>query len=172
MRRNFIKNMKKPFVKHRQKASSTVSFLRVLALNVVVFAGAHNVYAQVNDSVDSDSVSMGIYFHKSDSRLDYSYRDNGVALRHLYDAVTSHSGSSVKKVEILSAASPEGNTGYNCRLSDSRAQAVIKAISGLPGFCADSVRVVSAGEDWNGLKSLLSPEKSSMAPPPPRGSSC
>lgn len=165
--------MKKSICTHRQKASASLRFMGAMALNVAVFAGTQSLCAQENVAIGSDSVSMGIYFHKSDSRLDPSYRDNGVSIRRLYDAVASHDSSSVKNVEILSSASPEGNAGYNLRLSGSRAQAVINAISGLPGFCTDSVRVVSAGEDWNGFKSLLSPENRSVTPPPPAlGRSC
>jgi outer membrane protein OmpA-like peptidoglycan-associated protein len=61
----------------------------------------------------------------------------------------------VTGVQIVGYASPEGDTGFNNRLSSGRAEALRHYLSSRSGISPQLLRVGHGGEDWEGLARLV-----------------
>ena len=93
---------------------------------------------------------------KSDSVVNFSWRNNGSRLDSLLAGIRSRQKNAVlHRVSLISGSSPEGDSTFNKRLSDKRLASLRSSIQEC--FSApDSVFVFSSlGEDWNGLSSLV-----------------
>ena len=109
-----------------------------------------------------DSLRTTIYFRPGYSLLELSYRDNAANMKALTQGIQTIKGNpcvQLQHVRILSAASPEGNSALNKRVAKRRGERLrdyLKETLVLP----DSIFTVSsAGEDWQGLASLIAKEK-------------
>ena len=109
-----------------------------------------------------DSLRTTIYFRPGYSLLELSYRDNAANMKALTQGIQTIKGNpcvQLQLIRILSAASPEGNSALNKRVAKRRGERLrdyLKETLVLP----DSIFTVSsAGEDWQGLASLIAKEK-------------
>ena len=109
-----------------------------------------------------DSLRTTIYFRPGYSLLELSYRDNAANMKALTQGIQTIKGNpcvQLQHIRILSAASPEGNSTLNKRVAKRRGERLrdyLKETLVLP----DSIFTVSsAGEDWQGLASLIAKEK-------------
>ena len=109
-----------------------------------------------------DSLRTTIYFRPGYSLLELSYRDNAANMKALTQGIQTIKGNpcvQLQHIRILSAASPEGNSALNKRVAKRRGERLrdyLKETLVLP----DSIFTVSsAGEDWQGLASLIAKEK-------------
>ena len=109
-----------------------------------------------------DSLRTTIYFRPGYSLLELSYRDNAANMKALTQGIQTIKGNpcvQLQHIRILSAASPEGNSALNKRVAKPRGERLrdyLKETLVLP----DSIFTVSsAGEDWQGLASLIAKEK-------------
>ena len=109
-----------------------------------------------------DSLRTTIYFRPGYSMLELSYRDNAANMKALTQGIQTIKGNpcvQLQHIRILSAASPEGNSALNKRVAKRRGERLrdyLKETLVLP----DSIFTVSsAGEDWQGLASLIAKEK-------------
>ena len=109
-----------------------------------------------------DSLRTTIYFRPGYSLLELSYRDNAANMKALTRGIQTIKGNpcvQLQHIRILSAASPEGNSALNKRVAKRRGERLrdyLKETLVLP----DSIFTVSsAGEDWQGLASLIAKEK-------------
>ena len=109
-----------------------------------------------------DSLRTTIYFRPGYSLLELSYRDNAANMQALTQGIQTIKGNpcvQLQHIRILSAASPEGNSALNKRVAKRRGERLrdyLKETLVLP----DSIFTVSsAGEDWQGLASLIAKEK-------------
>ena len=98
-----------------------------------------------------------LYFRYNRSLVDSSYMDNGKSLS-IFHALLSNSTavSLIDTVIITAYASPEGSAAYNNHLTQLRADAV-KAylVRNYPCLEQYRIRTSSQGEDWEGLKRLV-----------------
>ena len=108
-----------------------------------------------------DSLRTTIYFRPGYSLLELSYRDNAANMKALTQGIQTIKGNpcvQLQHIRILSAASPEGNSALNKRVAKRRGERLrdyLKETLVLP----DSIFTVSsAGEDWQGLASLIARE--------------
>ena len=109
-----------------------------------------------------DSLRTTIYFRPGYSLLELSYRDNAANMKALTQGIQTIKGNpcvQLQHIRILSAASPEGNSALNKRVAKRRGERLrdyLKETLVLP----DSIFTVSsAGEDWQGLATLIAKEK-------------
>ena len=109
-----------------------------------------------------DSLRTTIYFRPGYSLLELSYRDNAANMKALTQGIQTIKGNpcvQLQHIRILSAASPEDNSALNKRVAKRRGERLrdyLKETLVLP----DSIFTVSsAGEDWQGLASLIAKEK-------------
>ena len=109
-----------------------------------------------------DSLRTTIYFRPGYSLLELSYRDNAANMKALTQGIQTIKGNpcvQLQHIRILSAASPEGSSALNKRVAKRRGERLrdyLKETLVLP----DSIFTVSsAGEDWQGLASLIAREK-------------
>lgn len=109
-----------------------------------------------------DSLRTTIYFRPGYSLLELTCRDNAANMKALTQGIQTIKGNpcvQLQHIRILSAASPEGNSALNKRVAKRRGERLrdyLKETLVLP----DSIFTVSsAGEDWQGLASLIAKEK-------------
>ena len=131
-------------------------FALVLALSSISPAFAF-VQTERGDC-SSDSIAVRIFFRTNHSDIDPTFRNNSRHISRFFtalDSVTRVPQVCIDSVVLVSSsASPEGNVRANNLLSRRRAAAV-EALFRL--HCTTDVRfrVVTAGEDWEGLSALL-----------------
>ena len=86
------------------------------------------------------------------------YMANGERMHAFADAVTSYRDGSVKSVTISAGAAPDGNTKFNQKLSEARAQSLRSFfISNFTTMqlSSDQFTLFALGEDWDGLLEAL-----------------
>lgn len=94
-----------------------------------------------------------IFFRINNSDIDSGFKDNAQVLKSIEAALSSRTPS---KVRIHAAASPDGPTALNTRLSRERAQAGVTLIKNICPGIADSVFVVTTtAEDIDGAVSYI-----------------
>lgn len=114
--------------------------------------------AIVRSLTETRDNTLTIYFHQSDSRIDYSYADNNASLVKLISAVRAieESGDSrIARVMIAGFASPEGTAEFNERLARERALAVKAFLNEKSPVYGDMVTIYNGREDWQGLRELI-----------------
>ncbi len=105
----------------------------------------------VSVMAESRTDSLRFTFRQGRHKIDPKFGNNARTLRRL-DRIISDSASSIKGIDIVGTASPEGSVDLNDRLSERRAQQLRKYIRGL-GTIPDSIISVSfTGRDWTGLR--------------------
>lgn len=104
--------------------------------------------------------SVCVYFPKSGDKINTELYDNGKALKEFAARMDSAMACDslptvIKSIRISGAASPEGLSSYNDKLSRRRAESLAEWISSL-SLCADSlIQISSIGADWEGLTEKL-----------------
>lgn len=107
---------------------------------------------------DPDHLSVKIFFHRGKSVIDPELSGNRENIGRFFSSLDSLSrvqGIAIDSVvSVRPSASPEGKTVENEALCLSRADVAVALFKerGLPGF---SFEILSSGEDWRSLSSLL-----------------
>lgn len=105
-----------------------------------------------------DSLSVRVFFHRGKSFIDPELSGNRENIGRFFSSLDSLSlvqGIAIDSVvRVRPSASPEGKTVENEALCLSRADVAVALFKerGLPGF---SFEILSSGEDWRSLSSLL-----------------
>ena len=116
-----------------------------------------------NDYWETDRDSTGIikalmlYFRVNSSLLERGYKDNAKTLDILEEIFSDRQSlRNIDFVTINAAASPEGDSENNERLSQNRALAIKSYIMWkFPYLDRDGITTFSVGEDWTGLKKMV-----------------
>lgn len=106
----------------------------------------------------TDTLNLKVYFKQGMHDVDTSFRDNGTALEafkaEVYDLL-SDSTAFIRHLGIRTSASPEGNTGFNQKLSENRAKSIEAWLTGPMGLDPDLIKTTAVGEDWEGLADIV-----------------
>lgn len=92
--------------------------MRIHSLKVLLWAGMLSLCgtAAARIQAQNDTLDLRIYYHQGDARLDEDYRQNGAHLSSVLDALrrlADGSPDAVRRLEIVSGASPEGRADFN-----------------------------------------------------------
>ena len=134
-----------------------------------IFCSAFALQAQdishqgIIKQIDKDSIELTIYFQRSYSTYSPNLVQKGISneirisdFDREFHKLISDKNIEIQYINIESAASPEGITRNNLRLSDRRAETLISQLEELLSEAKHQYRVTSHGIDWQGLDSLLS----------------
>ena len=123
-------------------------FITLLCVIYVV----NSLFAQaVHDSVF-------VYFRQGDSRIDTFFLKNGVEVNRMVDRYTRYRRDfqyRLKKIQVISSASPEGPYVFNVALSAKRADVIVSFLRNETASPMERVEVKSLGVDWDGLQELV-----------------
>lgn len=112
----------------------------------------------------NDTLDLRIYYRQGDARLDEDYRQNGAHLSSVLDALrrlADGSPDAVRRLEIVSGASPEGRADFNLHLSRRRTNVLGDYLrTRMPHSLFTRMDTRSLGVDWDGLERLV--EQSDM----------
>lgn len=100
-----------------------------------------------------------VRFRVSRSEIDPDYSSNGESLQHILEAIAAvgkDDRASLEKISIAGYASPEGSREQNAKLSRLRAEALKEYIRREGALPAGVFEITAGGEDWNGLRELVS----------------
>ena len=132
----------------------TRKVVRLHIVSVVLFLFFGGVVSGAREVRDS----VKIYFRQGYSVLDMSIRDNAEVLGRIADSLRwSYTDSlyTLKSVEVVGGASPEGTIPLNRRLSEKRANVLFDYLSQY-GILPDSLTTFTfLGRDWGGLLDLV-----------------
>ena len=132
----------------------TRKVVRLHVVSVVLFLFLGGVVSGAREVRDS----VKIYFRQGYSVLDMSIRDNAEVLGRIADSLRwSYTDSlyTLKSVEVVGGASPEGTIPLNRRLSEKRANVLFDYLSQY-GILPDSLTTFTfLGRDWGGLLELV-----------------
>ncbi|VFB13041.1 putative exported transmembrane protein [Bacteroides heparinolyticus] len=129
---------------------------RILTLLFLLLILGHSRGQDTDVRRCSDSVR--VYFRQGDSRLDPYFRENGARLRAFTDrfrTLLQDPSLRIKGLRVTAGASPEGNTDLNRRLSERRADAIRRLVSGYFPYDFGWLSTVPKGIDWDGLEKLV-----------------
>lgn len=102
-----------------------------------------------------DSVDVRVYFKQGYSIIDMQYKDNKNSLGMLADKIADIRKDSLARilsVSVTGAASPEGRSSFNKKLSRRRAATAIGLIN---GYLPEPKTVNGKGDDWQGLTTIV-----------------
>ena len=132
----------------------TRKVVRLHIVSVILFLFFGGVLSEAREVRDS----VKIYFRQGYSVLDMSIRDNAEVLGRIADSLRwSYTDSlyTLKSVEVVGGASPEGTIPLNRRLSEKRANVLFDYLSQY-GILPDSLTTFTfLGRDWGGLLELV-----------------
>lgn len=132
----------------------TRKVVRLHIVSVVLFLFFGGILSEAREVRDS----VKIYFRQGYSVLDMSIRDNAEVLGRIADSLRwSYTDSlyTLKSVEVVGGASPEGTIPLNRRLSEKRANVLFDYLSQY-GILPDSLTTFTfLGRDWGGLLELV-----------------
>lgn len=132
-----------------------------ILLLIAVFATMLCVSAQ--ETVQTDTVSVKVYFRQGYSSFEPAFRDNGIRLQAFVARLREIGVDTTQRLHhvcIVGAASPEGTAKMNERLSEKRAASLktwLEENFSVEGMTYESHAV---GVDWEGLTLLV--EESDM----------
>lgn len=106
-----------------------------------------------------ETIRVPLHYRVGLSEVDPAYLDNAFHLARL-DSVcrplfTASADYGVHSIRVVGYASPEGDYGYNLRLSQRRAQGFATYLSSHYRLPLSSMEVKGMGEDWDGLRRLV-----------------
>ncbi len=134
-------------------------FCSAFALQAQDIAHSGDIIKQI----EKDSIQLTIYFQRSYSTYSPNLIQKGISndsriseFNKEFHKIISDESIDIQYINIESAASPEGITRNNIRLSEKRAQTLISQLEGLLSEAKHQYRINSLGIDWQGLDSLLS----------------
>ncbi|MGP1536259.1 DUF3575 domain-containing protein [Bacteroides heparinolyticus] len=102
--------------------------------------------------------SVRVYFRQGESRLDPYFRENGARVRAFterFSALLRDPSRRIRGLRVTGGASPEGSTALNQRLSERRAEAIRRMVSGYFPHEFGWLSTVPKGVDWEGLEKLV-----------------
>ena len=102
--------------------------------------------------------SVRVYFRQGDSRLDPYFRENGARVRAFterFRTLLRDPSRRIRGLRVTGGASPEGSTALNQRLSERRAEAIRRMVSGYFPHEFGWLSTVPQGIDWQGLERLV-----------------
>ncbi|MDE7401977.1 MAG: hypothetical protein K2M87_01035, partial [Muribaculaceae bacterium] len=105
----------------------------------------------------SDSIEIG--FRQSHIEIDRDFERNGEKIDSIFAKLhqdsSIHHSRTLRRVEVIGAASPEGSDKFNKYLSEKRAKAILSLF---PEYNTDADSILTMkylGRDWSGLKSSV-----------------
>lgn len=94
--------------------------------------------------------------NKTDIRPDYMNNPRELTkIRNMINELTDNKAITLKRIDIIGYASPEGTLAGNKRLSEGRAEALRNYLALLYSFPLDIYHVEFGGENWDGLQKKL-----------------
>ncbi|MDH6357864.1 DUF3575 domain-containing protein [Parabacteroides sp. PF5-9] len=135
-------------------------FLKAIKLIVFIYCSTLIIFplkATINTPADSAiTQNVRIHFRVNRTFIERDYMDNAYALRVIDRILTENPIEDVDFISVTGSASPEGDELNNSRLSELRALALKNHILlNYPQLQADQVYALSAGEDWDGLTTMV-----------------
>lgn len=117
------------------------------------------VAGEVKQREKEAEVSLDFAVDKYDIRPDYMNNPRELAkIYAILDGLRNDPDISVKRMDIIGFASPEGSLRHNKWLSERRATALRDYLFSLYDFPRDIYRIVFGGENWDGLTTALRAE--------------
>ncbi len=112
--------------------------------------------AKSQELVPAESFEQKIYFREAYRYVDYSYRNNRVALKNIISAIDSaQCNGTFISVDIQAWASPTGADKRNKLLAKNRSNELAKWISNNTNIPEEKIRKSSGGVGWNILRELV-----------------
>lgn len=105
-----------------------------------------------------DSVFLKVYFRVGHSTLDLTFRDNGTHLETFakqMHALQQDTLYRIRKIRIVSVASPEGSSLLNKRLAQKRSEQLYAHLKQRALIDSALLDISSIGADWEGLSLLV-----------------
>ena len=102
--------------------------------------------------------SVRVYFRQGESRPDPYFRENGARVRAFterFRTLLQDPSRRIRGLRVTGGASPEGSTALNQRLSERRAEAIRRMVSGYFPHEFGWLSTVPKGIDWEGLERLV-----------------
>lgn len=127
-----------------------------ILLSVLLF-GSFSVHAQ--QTIESDTTEICIYFKCGHSTLDPDYRNNGLRMDDFVrkmEGLQRDGACTLRSVTVTGSASPDGNTDLNKKLAAKRAANIGNYLRGRLGLDGSLLRIGSVGIDWDGLYDAVS----------------
>ena len=100
-----------------------------------------------------DTLHVCIYYRVGNAALEPNFGDNAIELERLRKLTDRD--ICVRSINIVSSASPEGNTLLNKQLSEDRSETATALLSGIFELDSIPLTVSSIGIDWDGLTARL-----------------
>ena len=103
--------------------------------------------------------SVLVRFRQGDADIDMLFLKNGAEVNRMVERYTRYHRDfqfRLKKIQVISSASPEGPYTLNVALSARRADAIVSFLQRETTSPMDKVETKSLGVDWNGLQELVS----------------
>ncbi len=113
--------------------------------------------ASAHEIVETDTVSVKVYFRQGYSTFEPSFRQNGERLEKFADIVRERDNDTtqrLRRIHIVGAASPEGSPEMNDRLAKKRASNLIEWFNSNLRLTGIAYRVEAVGIDWDGLRRM------------------
>ena len=114
--------------------------------------------------VRAESGSAYLEFAVGRSEIVPSFRNNTTELERIHESIRSVNGdpdATIKGIQLVGHASPEGTSSSNMSLSQRRAQTLKTYLNGIYSFRSDFIQARGDGEDWTTLGKLV--EESNIA---------
>lgn len=122
----------------------------------LVSAGTPSVKNEVTDSV---TVRLKVLFGINDTTIDTTFCSNNASIDRFVaemKEIFNDSTCRIHNIDILCSASPDGYYRRNLMLSKERGQVLAEYLSERIGVESSVFRIISKGEDWEGLRRLVS----------------
>jgi hypothetical protein len=136
-------------------------YLRLFLLGVI--AAMTHGYAmgqsQSKDEMCLDTAYVKVYFHQGKSTLEPSFRENSINIMKFarkVEEMRKNPRREIISINIVSGASPEGNSLLNKELSRKRATAISEYMRGVLYFYYPMAEISPKGVDWTGLTKMVS----------------
>ena len=113
-----------------------------------------SVVGAVSVSAQQSRDSVAVYFRQGESAFERDYRDNGRRVDEFIakiQLIQELSDLTIRRVEYVSSASPEGAVQVNDALAQSRASVMTGILHEKLDFADSLVHLESITEDWDGL---------------------
>lgn len=126
-------------------------------------AGRYPFLRKVGEEAEAQR-GISIRFSVSSTEIDPEFSENSRYLSEIMDAIRmikEDSWTELETIDIVGYASPEGDVQKNLVLSRERAEALKRYIMDGIALDAGQFNVTAGGEDWTGLRKLVS--ESSMS---------
>ena len=104
-------------------------------------------------ALSPDTLCIRLHYPQGNADVDCDYAGNDSEITCVKRIVSK--GAVIRSIDIVSGASPEGDTRFNRRLSENRSAATQVLLDSLLSLDRVSLTMSSIGIDWNGLADRL-----------------